>query len=346
LVLTPNSMYEVKGEENSVVAEDLPERFSLPDGVEQNDIAVFYSMHGKWTLTPRNLAAANGFVRQLDTIIWDANSEELCGVTIAEVSIRNLNQFAIRLPPGLRVTYIDSGDVVTSPVKDNLVGELVVPVAPRAVDRDMSFLLKVWWTLPKTSIAMRYDIPLLQPKELPIISQQIVFLGSDESRYEVTGSPLFLRVDPVNLLNSQAPKKSSPTIRLLEDAGYFPSSDQATSILIGTVEYDSSQRADALISIWRLSKQLRRFLLILLVSILGLIIGWKTRGYFLLRDQLSRINHSLYAGPTLLALLIWTSGPILMGITLTLLSVTAWGLALWKAHGHATEFEYTPVTTS
>ncbi|MCA9108456.1 MAG: hypothetical protein KDA52_00795 [Planctomycetaceae bacterium] len=346
LVLMPYATHELRGQFSSIEAEKLPDRFILTNGIDAVDKAVFRSTHGDWTLIPRSLSGTNGVVRRLDTVIWDANSEELCGVTVADVSVRNLNQFAIALPRGLRVTYVDSRDVIDSPVMDDSVSELVVPVPEVAGDRDTSCLLKVGWTLPKTSFAMRYDIPLLRPKELPVIRQRMVFLGSGDSRYEATSSSIFLELAAVNLLSDQASKESSPFIRPLEAAGCFRSSNDASSILMATVEQNSSQQPEAVVSMWRLNKQFRRFLLVLLISILGLIMGWKTRLLHLLREQILRLSQSPYAGPTVLAVLIWISGPVVLGITLTLLCIAVWGRALWKAYGRTTDFEYSPITTS
>ena len=321
------------------------EAIGLPELADESTFRIYEPDADNWTLAPNSSASVGGIVRKIETAIWDNDAMYFSGVTSLQVSVRLLDELTISLAPKTVINQTDwaFGTIQTTRTEDATIA--VVPLNSTEIEREQPVWLTIWWNLPRDGVGLQHKLQMPTTQDVPVLEQTMAFFGSDLSRYEITGNVAPLDSDAVIGQLQDDPRADHRVIsQALHAAGFGEHLSRADTVHVVKQNDPATQEAPTLITIWILNRQLRRILLVILISIALFFTGWKTRSHIHLQRLLENINRSSFAGPTLLAAMIWTAGPSTLGFYAMFLLSMVWALQIWKSHQTSTGPYYSTPT--
>lgn len=323
----------------------------LSDSPVDELLRVFRPHGESWTLNLQDVSTTGGLVRGIETILWDDNDQSFSAVTSMKVSVLRRNELRISLPSEVALAGIEWNGGEVAVEKNNNATLLTVPLNSAIPATEASSSLTIWWTLQGQGPGLQQTIPLPFVQNMPLIEHTVAVFGSDESKYEISGGVVRQLTASGNGLTLGFDSPSEVTKRALLHAGIrrreAPLSDKADTISVLHFDQHDVRDADGApfeVTVWIMTRQSSRIILVILALAVLLVFGWKTRLYAFLQEQFISVGQSSFAGPTLLASLVWIAGPAMLGFWLTLLSCALWAMSIWVSHYDSTSFEYNSPT--
>jgi hypothetical protein len=342
LVLSGETRFDVAGNVRSEpLDDDLLEAIRLPSESESIPRRAFASSRSAWTILPTPRFSAKGYVRRMESSIWEVPRYGVIGITSALVTLHHRDDVMIDLPAQFELVLATWDDVpISLPAEGH--AALTIPAALMSSSSD-PYHFKMWWRRACPPLQIRRTIPLPRVLELPVIHESVAFLGSERSLYEVGAAWKPVSENAFPIASPAIPKPASPVDLALESAGVSKQDRQSsasihlsTAILRGQIEPDE-RPAHSEVTVWRLRSEWQRGALAVLLFLLLLVVWCKVTSSPLLDLREDRTGIHTFGGLLFVASLLWAMGPSLLGASLFVSVSIAWARTAWRRHvGDAT----------
>ncbi|MBX3437015.1 MAG: hypothetical protein KF861_05965, partial [Planctomycetaceae bacterium] len=295
-----------------------------------NPRRVYLSSGLPWTLVRSSTNGAPTHVVRIESAVWDSASDEFTGVTFADVSLNRAEEVRVDLPDGLRVLRVAwNGVLLPSPADGD--SQLVIPSSASNRQRQ-SHELKLWWQSRRSWFAFRSSIPLPRVAGVPVVHESALFLGRMGTDYRSGGS----WQPHLDLSMAGRPAATDqPISAALSASGYslrrmaaLLDEEPSRTILLGEIPARVATGPYSTVTVWAFNQRLTRALWLALALALAACIAqsraWRSRVQSLWASHTTQI----FAGPTVLAAMLWAMGPSVIGFWLLILMGTAWIVAI------------------
>ncbi len=335
LVLSGDCPFRVAGDARETpLDDDLRAMISLPEENAATPRISYSSGGGPWTFARGRPDGATSQITRIESAIWEIPPFGFAGITVADVAQGRAADVIVQIPVQLRLVQASWGGELL-PLPPEGTRSLTVPATLTSRPRQPQ-QLRLWWKSRSPSSALRRTILLPRVTQLPVVSETVLFLGTDRSLYD-SGGPWETLTEWQGLLTSSAALRPAeqPVSDALMAAGYAPKTSAPLASLSTSPSVLLRQRRDepsgdevSAVTVWAINRNLLRTVSVVVLGVLVVFLSWKTGLLTALQRYSVHRAACAWEGGTVLAALFWSMGPSAVGFCLLIVCGTGWALSV------------------